>query len=121
MMETRSPLCCASKRGPDSPAPARLDQVGASSEPMQDRTSSSQFEKDSWARTGAGLAVALSLFVSGCGKHRSDGSASSSPALPPATVKVETISPRRLSLTEEVTGTVRSRVAVEIEGIFEIA
>ena len=61
-----------------------------------------------------GLLLPLALFLAGCGKSPESGTAAA-PALPTATVRVETIQPRKVSLTEEVVGTVRTRQSADIE------
>jgi RND family efflux transporter MFP subunit len=59
------------------------------------------------------LILALTPLLSGCGRSHSPGT-SAATDLPPASVRLETIQPRRLPITEDVIGTVRSRHAVDI-------
>jgi len=60
------------------------------------------------------MAAAVGLLAAGCGpKHESSHPAAAN--LPAATVRTEVIQPRKLPLTEEVVGTVRTRQAADIE------
>ena len=63
--------------------------------------------------TAAGVAVAA-LFLSGCGPAPTKPAAAA-PSLPPATVKVVKVEPRRVPSTEEVVGTVRAKLRASLE------
>ncbi len=60
------------------------------------------------------IAAVLSLVIAGCGKKQ-EASPHASANLPAATVRVEVIQLRKLPLTEEIVGTVRTRQAVDLE------
>ncbi len=61
----------------------------------------------------AGIALAA-VFLSGCGPEAAKPAATA-PALPPATVKVMKVEPRRVPSTEEVVGTVRAKLRASLE------